>query len=125
MEQRIVAALHWRSLLPVWNGWAPLNDRDLVESLSEHPQTERLTELSRLVCSSKLPKGGDWRAFLNSMWAAIQEFQELRDKYPLRYAPPIVSLECCARRCLWYTDSWDTLARDEVLKYAAKLQKNR
>lgn len=96
IQMRIEAAVLWRSLRPAGNRWAALSDADLVETLSTHPQLDRLKQLSALVCDSEVPRNTDWRSYLNDMWAMIAEFNTLRQKHPLRDAPVMLALESVA-----------------------------
>jgi hypothetical protein len=123
LPQRVEAAVAWRSLRPAGNRWAHLSDTDLVEALSEHPQLTRLQELSALVCSPSVPKG-DWKAYVQDQWSAIAEFHELRQKFPLRDAPVIISLEAVAGRVIKNNPAVlsDFVARQEIYGYAKGLQ---
>jgi hypothetical protein len=124
IQQRIEAAVAWRSLRPAGNRWEALSDADLVEALSRHPHQDRLEQLSALVCDPTVPKKADWRAYLGDMWAAISEFNALRQKFPLRDAPVMLSMEGVANRVIKNNPTIlnDATARGEVYAYAKELQ---
>lgn len=123
LPQRVEAAVAWRALRPVGNRWAHLSDADLVEGLSTHPHLDQLNELSALVCNPSVPKGVDWRVYIQDQWAAISEFKTLREKYPLRDAPVVISMEGVAGRVIKNSPAMlaNFDAKQEVYAYAKEL----
>ncbi|HKV92331.1 MAG TPA: hypothetical protein VJW20_07265 [Candidatus Angelobacter sp.] len=123
IQQRIEAAVTWRSLRPAGNRWASLSEGDLVESLTPHPDHDRLEQLSKQVCNPVVTKK-DWHVYLGDMWAAISEFNALRQKFPLRDVPVTLSLEAVAGRVIKNSPAIldDPAARQEIYTYARDLQ---
>jgi hypothetical protein len=123
MFERITAAVIWRSRRPAGNVWERLTDADLVESLCVHPHLDRLNELHAHIYDPKVPKG-DWRSYLHGQWAAMEEFHGLRNQFPLRHAPVMLSLESVAGRIIKSSPPEikdDFTARREIYDYARSL----
>jgi hypothetical protein len=122
---RVAAAAQWRAQRPAGNQWEGLSDADLVESLCVHPHAARLKELSAFICNPEVPPKVGYKQYLQDQWDAIQEFDKLRNEFPLRdVAAVAIRLEYVAARFIKNAPpeiSQDFTARQVIYDYAKEL----